>query len=83
MAIDQQPMPSDATVVANEQKRAAWPTSTVARRLAYSEDAVRRMCESGKLVGAYRSGPGGHWRIPETAIESFFEATRPLRRKRR
>jgi len=48
--------------------------------LGFNRKTVGRLCESGQLVGAYRTGVGGHWRIPLSAIDAFRAATRPIRR---
>lgn len=47
-----------------KDKKIFYSTSEVAYKLGLSDQTIRRMCESGKLKGAYRSY-GGHWRIPE------------------
>lgn len=57
-------------------------TIQVAKRLVYSDDQVRRLCEDGKLPGAYRSGVGGHWRVPESAVLAFLDGVRPKVRRR-
>jgi len=61
--------------------RTIWTTSAVAQRLGCDEREIRRMCERGLFDGAFRLGPGGHWRIPEAGIEKLLEASRPKRRK--
>lgn len=57
-------------------------TSGAAKRLGYCADTVREMCENGRLPGAYRSGPGGHWRIPAEAVQALIESSRPRVRLR-
>lgn len=49
----------------------------VARRLNKSEDAVRRLCRNGKLVGARRENEGSPWQIPESAIEEYWRNNPP------
>lgn len=43
-----------------------WTPAQVGRLLGASPDTVRRWCMAGRLPG-YRT-PGGHWRIPYTAL---------------
>ncbi|MFD1362846.1 helix-turn-helix domain-containing protein [Lentibacillus salinarum] len=50
--------------VKKESNHPYYTTSEAAHKLGLSDQTVRRMCESGKFNGAYRS-EGGHWRIPE------------------
>lgn len=63
--------------------REVWTPAAVAQHLKLTKPTIHRMCESGELAGAFRRGPGGHWRIPVEAIEQFLAATRPLRRRAR
>jgi excisionase family DNA binding protein len=48
----------------------------------YSDDKVRRLCESGAFPGAIRSGAGKHWRIPRADVKAFLERSRPTVRRR-
>lgn len=74
--------PEEAAASAPEKSaRQVWTTSEVGERLGYSEQTVRRMCEAGRFVGAYRNGLAGHWRIPDADIEAFLESMRPKRRR--
>lgn len=58
-------MVQNETVMAiKEDEKPFYTTSEAAHKLGLSDQTIRRMCESGKLKGAYRS-EGGHWRIPE------------------
>jgi hypothetical protein len=60
-------------------------TTDVAGQLGYSDESVRRMCESGcfdgdtdkGVPGAFRLGVGAHWRIPPAAVDHFRESLRP------
>lgn len=63
--------------------REVWTAPAVAERLTLSTDTVHRMCEAGELEGAFRRGPGGHWRIPVEGVERFIAATRHVRRRSR
>ncbi|WP_141603548.1 helix-turn-helix domain-containing protein [Terrilactibacillus laevilacticus] len=47
-----------------EGEKPFYTTSEAGHKLGLSDQTIRRMCESGKFKGAYRS-EGGHWRIPE------------------
>ncbi|MFD2618743.1 helix-turn-helix domain-containing protein [Terrilactibacillus laevilacticus] len=47
-----------------EGEKPFYTTSEAGHKLGLSDQTIRRMCESGKFIGAYRS-EGGHWRIPE------------------
>lgn len=58
-----------------EQKRLS--TTAVGALLGYSHDKVRLMCEQGKFPNATRDGVGGHWRVPESDVEAFKQASRP------
>ncbi|UTR10169.1 helix-turn-helix domain-containing protein [Evansella sp. LMS18] len=53
-----------------------YTTTEAAQTLGFSDQTIRRMCESGKIKGASRS-EGGHWRIP---VE-YFATTREQDRK--
>lgn len=52
-------------------------TTEAAKRLGYSDDKIRRMCEAGKFPNAARDGSGGHWRVPESDLAAFLEANKP------
>jgi excisionase family DNA binding protein len=52
------------------------PEAAVALR--FDRKTVCRLCEEGRLVGAYRTRLGGHWRIPMSALDAFRAATRPF-----
>lgn len=52
-------------------------TTATAARLGYSHDKVRLMCEQGKFPNASRDGVGGHWRVPESDVAAFLEASKP------
>lgn len=65
-------------------ERTLWSTTMVARRLGYSDETIRSMCEAGSFPGAFRRGPGGHhWRIPREDVETFLASCRPRVRRRR
>lgn len=49
-------------------------TADVGRRLGYSDDTIRRMCEAGTFPGAYRPGDRAHWRIPARDVTAWLEA---------
>jgi excisionase family DNA binding protein len=53
-----------------------YTTVQAAEQLPFSDDAIRRMCEAGRIEGAYRHGAGGHWRIPESGILKIKERLR-------
>lgn len=53
-----------------------------AQRLGYGRMTVGRLCETGRLVGAYRAGNGSHWRIPLAAVEAYRASTRAFIRRR-
>lgn len=57
-------------------------TTAVAKRLGYSDDQIRNLCEAGRFQGAFRAHASGHWRIPESAVVAFVEAGRPKVRRR-
>jgi len=69
--------------LADRNGREFWVASAVASHLGMTKDTVHRMCESGELEGAFRRGPGGHWRIPREAVDKFFASTRPVRGRAR
>lgn len=56
-------------------------TTEAGAQLGMTRGAVARMCEDGKLAGAFLTG-GGHWRIPRDAVDAYKASTRPLRRLR-
>ncbi len=67
----------------NDNARVAiYGTIDVARRLGYSDDQIRRMCEAGRFPGSYRAGVGTQWRIPESAVAAFLDGVRPTVRRR-
>jgi excisionase family DNA binding protein len=66
------------TAVTNE---VVHTSTEVASRLRYSDEHIRRLCEDGRFPDAYRTGVGAHWRIPESAVQAFFQETRPKRRR--
>lgn len=49
-----------------------------ALRLGYGRMTVLRLCERGRLVGAYRAGIGCHWRIPLASVEAYRAGSRPF-----
>lgn len=51
-------------------------------RLGYGRQTVGRLCENGRLAGAYRAGRGAHWRIPLAAVEAYRAGGRPFFRSR-
>jgi excisionase family DNA binding protein len=53
-----------------------------AQRLGYGRMTVGRLCENGRLVGAYRAGSGSHWRIPLAAVEAYRAGVRGFIRRR-
>ncbi|UTR10183.1 helix-turn-helix domain-containing protein [Evansella sp. LMS18] len=53
-----------------------YTTTEAAQKLGFSDQTIRRMCESGKMKEASRS-EGGHWRIPA----EYFATTRKQDRK--
>lgn len=57
-------------------------TTEAGRKLRFGRAVVRKMCEAGQFDGAYRSGTGGHWRIPLQAVKDFIERSRPKKRVR-
>lgn len=56
-------------------------TTEAGERLGVRRAQVVNMCERGALVGAFVT-LGGHWRIPEAAVETYKSRTRPVRRLR-
>jgi excisionase family DNA binding protein len=65
----------EGCIVPNEK----LTTSEAAQRLGYSSASVRKLCEGGRLDGAFKL-LGGHWRVPEQAVEALIESSRPRRR---
>lgn len=49
----------------------------VAKRLAKSEEAVRKLCRDGKLPGARRENNGAPWQIPARAIDDYLHNNPP------
>lgn len=68
-----------------DEEKTMLTTTDVAAQLGYSDDQIRRMCESGRfdgdaargIPGAYRACVGAQWRIPRDAVECFLEGVRP------
>lgn len=44
----------------------------VAKRLALTGPTVSRLAQEGRFPGAFKLTDGGHWRIPESAVEQFI-----------
>lgn len=68
-------------VVKMPEEKSVLTTGEVGQKLGYSDDQVRRLCESGRfdgdpergVPGAYRACVGAHWRVPIAAVELFLE----------
>lgn len=56
-------------------------TGKAGKMLGVEPKTVAKMCESGKLAGAFRLGEDGQWRIPRSAVQAFIDANRPRRRQ--
>jgi predicted site-specific integrase-resolvase len=59
-------------VVANVRKAALW--------IGVSERTIRRMCDEGKLEGAYQTAHHGKWLIPYKALEKITPCPGELRK---
>ncbi|EPZ38856.1 helix-turn-helix domain-containing protein [Anoxybacillus ayderensis] len=58
-------LPTSIASFPSRQTNVAYYTTTeVAKKLGLSDQTIRRMCETGKFPGAYKTD-GGHWRIPQ------------------
>jgi excisionase family DNA binding protein len=55
-------------------------TAQAADLLGFTRDAVRKMCESGRLAGALQIAQGGHWRIPRETVEKLIADSKPRKR---
>jgi len=53
--------------MAKSETSLIFSTSQCAIVLNITDRQVRRLCDSGKLIGAVQSGGGGRWKIPATA----------------
>jgi len=68
---------------ANERRRDWVTTGHVAKALGVTRQAVRDMCEAGRIPGAVQLFPGrSRWRIPREWLDRFRAATRPVRRQK-
>jgi excisionase family DNA binding protein len=63
----------------SEESRELLTTVEAASRLGFSRATVVRLCEDGRLIGAYKTRPGGHWRVPLAAVEQLKAANRPAK----
>jgi len=71
------------SVAANERRRGWVTTGHVAKALGVTRQAVRDMCEAGRIPGAVQLFPGrSRWRIPREWLDRFRAATRPVRRQK-
>jgi excisionase family DNA binding protein len=72
---------ADVRALTPATDEAVHTSTELSRRLRYSSEDIRKLCDEGRLPGAFRKGAGAHWRIPESAVQAFLEETRPKRRR--